>query len=121
MKWIMLFVISAILVGCDRQREQAAAMITGGNVKKGKAAIANHGCATCHEIPGIVGANGLVGPPLKRVASRVYIGGVIQNTPQNMIRWLQNPPAIDDKTAMPNLHLSDSEARDIASYLYTLK
>jgi len=38
-----------------------------------------------------------------------------------MIRWLQDPPAVDAKTAMPNLHVSEADARDIATYLYTLQ
>jgi cytochrome c len=109
------------LSSCDREAERAATEMTGGTPAKGKAAIRRYGCATCHTIPGISGANGLVGPPLTRIASRVYLAGRLQNTPDNMIRWIQNPQAVDDKTAMPSLGLTDMDARDIASYLYTLK
>jgi cytochrome c len=38
-----------------------------------------------------------------------------------MVRWIQNPQTVDDKTAMPNLGVSARDARDIAAYLYTLK
>jgi cytochrome c1 len=38
-----------------------------------------------------------------------------------MIRWIQHPRDVDPLTAMPNLNVNDSDARDIASYLYTLK
>jgi cytochrome c1 len=38
-----------------------------------------------------------------------------------MIRWIQNPQAVDQKTAMPNLGVTDAEARDVAAYLYTLR
>jgi hypothetical protein len=38
-----------------------------------------------------------------------------------MIRWIQNPPGIDPLTAMPNLHVTPSDAQDIAGYLYTLR
>jgi cytochrome c1 len=62
-----------------------------------------------------------VGPPLDRIATRGYIAGVLANTPQNMVRWLRDPPAVDARTAMPDLGLSEAEARDIAAYLYTLK
>jgi cytochrome c1 len=55
------------------------------------------------------------------MAARTYIAGVVSNTPDNMIRWIQNPPGIDEKTAMPNLGVTEQDARDIASYLYTLK
>jgi cytochrome c1 len=38
-----------------------------------------------------------------------------------MIRWLRDPPAVDASTAMPNLGLSEAEARDIAAYLLALE
>jgi cytochrome c len=108
------------LPGCDEEPNKLVE-ITGGNPDKGKTAITNYGCSSCHTIPGVRGANALVGPPLTQIGSRVYIGGVLQNNPDNMLRWLHDPPAVDPKTAMPNLHLTDSDARDIAAYLYTLK
>jgi cytochrome c1 len=46
---------------------------------------------------------------------------VLHNTPENMIRWIEDPQAVDSLTAMPTLGLSDREARDIAAYLYTLR
>jgi cytochrome c1 len=62
-----------------------------------------------------------VGPNLQGIASRAYIAGVLPNTPDNMVRWIQNPQAVDEKTAMPNVGVSSRDARDIAAYLYTLK
>jgi cytochrome c1 len=58
---------------------------------------------------------------LGQIASRVYIAGVLPNTPENMIRWILNPQTVDPLTAMPNVGLTAAAARDIASYLYTLK
>ncbi len=72
-------------------------------------------------IPGISGATGLVGAPLSGIASRIYIAGVLQNTPPNMMRWIENPKAVDEKTVMPNLGVTPKDAADIAAYLYTLK
>ena len=46
---------------------------------------------------------------------------MLPNNPDNMMRWIIDPPGIDDKTAMPNLHVGAAEARDIAAYLYTLQ
>ena len=43
------------------------------------------------------------------------------NTPQNLVRWIRDPHEIEPRTAMPNLGLSDPEARDVAAYLYTLR
>jgi hypothetical protein len=51
----------------------------------------------------------------------MYIGGVLPNTPENMLRWLQNPPAMDPLTAMPNMGVTEADARDMAGYLYTLR
>jgi cytochrome c1 len=70
-------------------------------------------------IPGIAGAEGEVGPPLRGVGGRAYIAGVLTNTPDHMVRWIVNPRAIDSLTAMPNLGVTEGEARDIAAYLYT--
>ena len=67
------------------------------------------------------GATALVGPNLQQVASRMYVAGVLPNTPDNMVRWIQHPRDVDPLTAMPNLNVNDADARDIASYLYTLK
>ena len=66
-------------------------------------------------------ARGMVGPPLTNIASRVYLAGRLPNTPANMERWIQQPHAIDDKTAMPETGVTDADARDIAAYLYTLR
>jgi len=96
-------------------------MISNADAGRGRAAIRRYGCGSCHSIPGITGAGGLVGPPLGQIASRVYIAGVLPNEPENMIRWIQNPPAVDEKTAMPNMGVTARDARDIAAYLYTLR
>ena len=95
--------------------------VAGGDPERGKIAISQYGCPTCHVIPGIAGAKGTIGPPLTGMASRAYIGGVLTNTPENMIRWIVDPPRIDSLTAMPALGISDSLARHIAEYLYTLR
>lgn len=109
------------LTACNQEVERQAAAMTGGDPSRGRAAISRYGCATCHTIPGIRGADALVGPPLNQMASRSYIAGVLPNTPDNMIRWLKNPPQIDHLTVMPNLGVSEQDARDMAGYLYTLK
>lgn len=109
------------LPSCSGKVEREAAALVGGDPAKGRAAIGRYGCSSCHTIPGIKGANALVGPPLTQIASRTYLGGVLENTPGNMIRWIQDPRGVDEKTAMPNLGVTDTDARDIASYLYTLR
>jgi cytochrome c len=121
--------IGAMLLGCltlgcssgSKQAEEIAQAATGGSAIRGAAAIARYGCGSCHIIPGISGAAGLAGPPLSGIGSRTYVAGVLQNTPQNMIRWIENPPAVDEHTVMPALGVTHQDAIDIAGYLYTLK
>lgn len=92
-----------------------------GDQGRGKTALSQYACGTCHEIPGVVGATKTVGPPLAGIASRKYLAGVLPNTPQNMVRWLRAPQEVDPRTAMPDLRVSDRDARDMAAYLYTLE
>ena len=83
--------------------------------------IVEIGCGACHTIPGITGADALVGPPLEKVGRRIFLAGYLRNTPDNMIAWLKNPQTILPGNAMPDMHLTQQQARDIAAYLYTLK
>ena len=105
---------------CDRADEHLP-RIAGGDSHRGLVVMRKYGCNTCHTIPGMNGANALVGPPLGGIAQRMYIGGVARNTPQNMVDWIQDPKKFDSKTAMPNVGVTRRDAIDIASYLYTLK
>ncbi|MBO1113515.1 c-type cytochrome [Bordetella petrii] len=97
-----------------------AAELRLGDAQAGRQALQQYLCITCHAIPGVVGAKHHVGPPLGGIAHQRYIAGVLPNTPANMVRWLRDPTAIDPATAMPNLGISEQDARDIAAFLYTL-
>jgi mono/diheme cytochrome c family protein len=88
---------------------------------RGKRAINQYACVTCHSIPGIVGANASVGPPLEKVGARGFIAGVLPNTPENMVHWLRRPQAVSPRSAMPDLGVTEQDARDIAAYLATLE
>jgi cytochrome c2 len=93
----------------------------GGSAEAGAAHIAAFGCGGCHRIPGIPGADGLVGPPLDMMARRVYVAGLLRNTPDNMVRWITDPQSIVPGNAMPNMGITAAQARDITAYLYTLR
>jgi cytochrome c1 len=109
------------LCSCSEDVGSSAAETPGGSIARGRAGIVQYGCASCHTIPGIPGADALVGPPLDRIASRTYVAGVLVNTPENLVRWIQDPPGVDPLTAMPNLRVTESDARDIATFLSTLR
>jgi len=112
-----------ISLGCGSRQnaEHTAEVTTGGDAKRGAAAIGRYGCGTCHVIPGVSGAVGKVGPPLTGIGARVYLAGELQNTPDNMMRWIRNPQGVNPKTLMPNVGVTEQDARDIAGYLYTLR
>ena len=80
-----------------------------------------YGCGSCHTIPDVPGANTVVGPPLWGMADRAYIGGVLPNTEEAMVRWLMNPQAEATRTAMPNLYVTEEDARHMTAFLYTLR
>jgi cytochrome c len=119
----MALIALPLATACESADGAAASanQITGGDAARGRELIREYGCGTCHTIPGVTGANGLVGPPLGGIASRSYIGGVLPNAPDNMLRWLHDPRAVDPLTAMPNVGVTESDARHIAAYLYTLR
>lgn len=91
------------------------------NAPRGASLIEDYGCGACHTVPGIVGANGRIAPPLDFWADRAWIAGAVPNVPDNLILWIQNPQAIEPNTAMPILGVSEDHARDIAAYLYTIR
>ena len=97
------------------------AALTGGDPDRAPTLITRYGCAGCHEIPGVPGASGRVGPSLRQVAGRVYIGGVLANRPDNLVRWIVNARAVSPKTAMPVTGISEADARHVAAYLLTLR
>lgn len=92
-----------------------------GDPGAGRVIILRESCGSCHRIPGVVDADGLVGPPLTHFAQRTIIAGVLSNTPASLVLWLKTPQAVVPGSAMPDMGLTDRQARDVAAYLYTLK
>jgi cytochrome c len=103
------------------QKQVEGFEITGGNWRTGRDKIQYYGCGSCHTIPGVPGAQGMTGPPLRKFAQRMYVAGVLTNTPEHLQTWIRDPKAVDKLTAMPRLFVTESDARDIAAYLYTLQ
>ncbi len=108
---------------CNREpnARETAITLTGGDPDRGKGAIGRYGCGGCHNIPGVDGASATVGPPLDNIAVRSVLGGHLPNTPDNMMRWIQKPQTVDPKNVMPDMDVTDQDARDITAYLYTLR
>ena len=100
------------LAGCNEAAFPEAVNLDG-NSRNGAMLIAQFGCGKCHVIPGISGADGVVGPPLTAVGRRIFIAGLLNNSPDNMMAWLQDPQAIVPGNAMPQMDISVQQARDI--------
>ncbi len=115
-----VLLLSILTLGCG-QRGDSVADHTRGHPERGRDAMRKYGCQSCHTIPGVTGARALVGPPLNGIAGRSFIGGVLTNSPDNMMAWLRDPPAHAPRTAMPNLGVTEKDARDMTAYLYTLR
>ena len=115
MKRAALLMSFAFALACNKHESLP------GDPDHGKELIQQYGCTACHSIPGVKGPKGMVGPALDHMASRTYIAGKIQNNAQNMMKWLQNPQALDPNNAMPNLGVTPKDSGDITAYLYTLK
>lgn len=95
-------------------------MVPGGDPRLGAELLRGYTCGGCHVIPGVSAATGLVGPPLTNWASRSFIAGAVWNTPENLIRWIMDPAAIEPGTSMPDMDVTESQARHMAAYLFTL-
>jgi cytochrome c1 len=105
-----------VVAGCG----SSAGFITvqGGRPSDAPRLIQAYGCGACHTVAGVEGADGKVGPSLTHFAQRRYIAGALPNTPENLVRWIEHPQAVEPGTVMPDLDVAGPEARDIAAYLY---
>ena len=119
MRRLLPLALAALLPACGGGGSHPLVTVPGGDADAGKQAIERYGCGSCHRIPGIDGADGRVGPPLDDFARAQNIAGHVRNTPQNLVRWILDPKAIEPGTLMPDLGLSEREARDVAAYLYS--
>ena len=112
----------AILAGMDlKERSRTltiARTMTNGDPVRAPNLLRRYGCGGCHTIRGIARADGKVAAPLQDLRERVYIAGVVPNTSDNLVKWIINPQALSPRSAMPATGISESEARDVAAYLY---
>jgi cytochrome c len=108
-----------VLISVAGDEREPVVDVPRGDVERGRELIEAEGCASCHNIPGIESTGNTVGPPLGDLAERRYIAGDEPSRLSVLVRWLRNPQSIEPGTIMPDLGLSESEARDIAAYLYS--
>lgn len=87
-------------------------------VEIGKKIVTEGPCSSCHTVVGTP-AKGTVGPALNGIATR-RIGGVLDFSPANVVKWVSNPPAVKPGTQMPPYALKDEYLQAVAAYLSTL-
>ncbi len=119
---VPLLLLAATLGYQHLQHQQAllirAETITGGDAERGRRLFSAYGCGGCHQLSGIAQARGLAGPTLDGIGTRVFLGGRLENKPENLTRWIADPQGIAPGTAMPNLGVTPQDSRDIAAFLY---
>jgi cytochrome c oxidase subunit 2 len=76
------------------------------------------GCLACHSLNAVDAPKGMVGPNLANVGARTYIAaGSLKNTDENLARWIRDPHQIKKGVLMPNLGVTEDEARALVAYL----
>jgi cytochrome c1 len=83
--------------------------------------LQQYGCSACHTIPGVRAANAAIGPSLDRLGRRVYVAGVLPNSPSELARWIRAPDVVKPGTGMPNANVTERDATDMVAYLYQLR
>jgi cytochrome c len=121
MRRLAAVVLALSLAACRESAPVTRQVVPGGDAARGSRLVAQYGCGSCHVIPGVPGAHGAVGPPLIAFAHRAYIAGTLRNEPGSLVRWIRFPQSVEPGTVMPDLGVTEPDARDIAAYLYTLE
>lgn len=118
--WMRLRVIAQPQQEFDAWQQQQRGPIAapaGTAASSGAELFRTRTCASCHAVEGTARRPD-VAPNLAHLRDRETLGaGVIQNTPENLARWLQDPQAIKPGSLMPNLNLTDEQVASLVAYL----
>jgi cytochrome c oxidase subunit II len=86
-------------------------------------------CVACHAIQG-TSAAGAIGPNLSLFGRRATVAGWLDNTPDNLVRWITAPQSVKPGAKMPGVaqpggnfpatNLSEEQVRAVAEYLFSL-
>jgi cytochrome c oxidase subunit 2 len=90
-------------------------------VRDGRDTFLAQSCVNCHTVRG-TRARGSYAPDLTHLMSRQTLAsGMVENTPENVRRWVADPQPIKQGCLMPAFGLGDREREDIVRYLLTLR
>ena len=118
--WVVVVAVLGVLAGCSPPPVRSS-QVDAGDVTVGRDLITEYGCTGCHVVPGIRSEPAYVGPPLDHWGRRSYIAGTLPNNQENLIRWVTDPQAVEPGTAMPDLGVSEQDARNITAYLLSIE
>jgi cytochrome c len=111
------FLVSAC---SEISRPSTVTLAQSGDPQRGVQTFVDYGCISCHRIPGVPRARGIVGPPLDSWANRTFIAGQFPNTEENLTSWLMAPQAMMPGSAMPDMGVTWQDAQDMSAYLFSL-
>ena len=117
---LVALLLPLALCACQPRKPYPPA-VDGGDPRRGKALLAQFQCGSCHHIPDVEAAHGKAGPSLAEFGLRSYIAGRWPNQQSNLVRWISVPRSMDAASLMPDMGVSDEDARHMAAYLYSLK
>jgi cytochrome c oxidase subunit 2 len=102
-------------------QEQEQPAVNDPAVAAGRTLFVAKACFACHTIRGTMAA-GKVGPDLTHLMSRDTIAsGMLPNTPENLRKWIEDPPAVKEGALMPKVDMTVDQLNQITAYLETLK
>lgn len=117
LSWALVLAVAA---GCSAPMSRSQ-QVGAGEPEIGRRLIVDYGCVGCHVVPGIDTQPAYVGPPLDHWGKRSYIAGSLTNNEENLVRWLVDPQAVEQGTAMPDLDVSEQDAVNISAYLLSVE
>jgi cytochrome c1 len=121
----LAFVLTAgaALAACstDPPPDEPYRKVLHGDAERGLALVSRYQCGGCHAVPQAPSESMRIAPPLEAFGRRSYIAGRVPNSPAALQRWLQDPQSLVPGTRMPDLGMSEADARDIAAYLLSLR
>lgn len=121
-RWVVLFsfaVAALFASACGSIHPGESGRGASGAQRSAPELMIQYGCPACHVIHHVPGAVGKVGPPLQSIGQRSYIAGKLPNTPENLEQWIMHPQYYRPGVAMPDMGVTDQDARRIAEFLYT--
>jgi len=87
----------------------------------GKQIFYANSCINCHKVDGTV-AEGVFGPDLTHLATRMTIGaGIRPNNTESLREWMHDPATFKPGVLMPDMQLTDQQVDQVVAFLQTLK